>query len=48
MNDLETIISLLSKFANPKKMVSFFIYNATKDFLFIRPIGNPIDAKGFE
>ena len=33
---------------NPKKMDSFFVHNATPDFLFIRPSGNPIDAKGFE
>ena len=48
MNDKETIISLLNEFANPKKMASFFVNNATTDFLFIRPSGNPIDAKGFE
>ena len=48
MNDQETIISLLNEFANPKKMASFFLNNATPDFLFIRPSGNPIDAKGFE
>ena len=48
MNDKETIISLLNKFANPTKMASFFVDNATPDFLFIRPSGNPIDAKGFE
>ena len=48
MNDQETIISLLDEFANPKKMASFFLNNATTDFLFIRPSGNPIDAKGFE
>jgi len=48
MNDKETIISLLNEFANPKKMASFFVDNATPDFLFIRPSGNPIDAKGFE
>ena len=48
MNDKETIISLLNEFANPKKMASFFVQNATPDFLFIRPSGNPIDAKGFE
>ena len=48
MNDQETIISLLNDFANPKKMASFFLDNATTDFLFIRPSGNPIDAKGFE
>ena len=29
-------------------MASFFVNNATPDFLFIRPSGNPIDAKGFE
>ena len=48
MNDRETIISLLNEFANPKKMALFFVDNATPDFLFIRPSGNPIDAKGFE
>ena len=48
MNDQETIISLLNEFANPTKMASFFVENATTDFLFIRPSGNPIDAKGFE
>ena len=42
------IISLLNEFANPKKMASFFVENATPDFLFIRPSSNPIDAKGFE
>jgi len=25
----------------------FLLYNATEDFLFIRPSGNPIDALGF-
>ena len=48
MKDKETIISLLNEFANPKKMASFFVDNATSDFLFIRPSGNPIEAKGFE
>ena len=48
MNDKETIISLLNEFVNPKKMASFFVHNGTTDFLFIRPSGNPIDAKGFE
>ncbi len=28
-------------------MGSFFLDNATHDFLFIRPSGNPIDANGF-
>ena len=48
MNDKKTIIALLNEFADPKKMASFFVDNATPDFLFIRPSGNPIDAKGFE
>ena len=48
MNDKETITTLLNKFANPEKMASFFINNATSDFLFIRPSGNPISAEGFE
>ena len=46
MNDKETITTLLNEFANPKKMASFFVDNATPDFLFIRPSGNPIYAKG--
>jgi len=29
-------------------MASFFLNNATPEFLFIRTSGNPIDAKGFE
>ena len=29
-------------------MASFFVSNATPDFLFIRPSCNPTDAKGFE
>jgi len=48
MTDKETIISSLNEFANPETMASFFINNATSDFLFIRPSGNPINAEGFE
>ena len=48
MTDKKTILSLLNEFANPEKMASFFIQNATSNFLFIRPSGNPINAKGFE
>ena len=48
LNDKETITTLLNEFANPKKMASFFVKNGTSEFLFIRPSGNPIDAKGFE
>ena len=48
MTDKEKIISLLGELASPEKMGSFFMNNATPDFLFIRPSGNPISAKGFE
>jgi hypothetical protein len=48
MTDKEKIILLLNEFANPEKMAPFFVNNATPDFLFIRPSGNPIDAEGFE
>tara|TARA_Y100000813_G_scaffold167880_1_gene129805 strand:- start:170 stop:559 length:390 start_codon:yes stop_codon:yes gene_type:complete len=48
MTDRETILSLLDDLATPKNMGSFFVNNATSDFLFIRPSGNPINAKGFE
>ena len=48
MTDKEKIFSLLNEFANPEKMASFFVENATSDFLFIRPSGNPINAEGFE
>ena len=48
MSDKEKIISLLDELASPEKMGSFFMNNATPDFLFIRPSGNPISAKGFE
>ena len=48
MKDKEKIISLLNELSSPEKMGSFFMNNATPDFLFIRPSGNPISAKGFE
>ena len=48
MTDKEKIISLLNEFANPEEMGSFFVENATSDFLLIRPSGNPLDAAGFE
>ena len=48
MNDKETVISLLDDFANPKKMASFFVDNATPNFLFIRQSGNPLDAEEFK
>ena len=48
MTEKEQITSLLYELATPQKMGSFFVNNATADFLFIRPSGNPISAKGFE
>ena len=48
MTEKEQIISLLYELATPQKMGSFFVNNATSDFLFIRPSGNPLNAKGFE
>ena len=48
MTDKDKIISMLDELASPEKMASFFMNNATHNFLFIRPSGNPISAKGFE
>ena len=48
MTEKEQIISLLYELATPQKMGSFFVNNSTSDFLFIRPSGNPLSAKGFE
>ena len=48
MSAKEQIESLLYELATPQKMGSFFVNNATSDFLFIRPSGYPISAKGFE
>ena len=48
MSPKEEILSILESFASKERMGSFFLDNATPDFLFIRPSGNPIDAKGFE
>ena len=48
MTDKEKILEMLYELATPKKMGEFFIKNATSDFLFIRPSGNPLTAKGFE
>ena len=48
MSSKEEILSILKTFASTERMGTFFIDNATPDFLFIRPSGNPIDAKGFQ
>ena len=48
MSSKEEILSILEAFASTERMGSFFLENATPDFLFIRPSGNPIDAKGFQ
>ena len=42
----EKIIQLLDNFT-ANDYGEFLLNNATKDFLFIRPSGNPIDASGF-
>tara|TARA_B100000575_G_scaffold182281_1_gene146426 strand:+ start:106 stop:534 length:429 start_codon:yes stop_codon:yes gene_type:complete len=42
----EKIIQLLDNFT-ANDYGEFLLDNATKDFLFIRPSGNPIDASGF-
>ena len=47
MTDKEKIISFLM-ISHPEKNGFFFINSATLDFLFIRPSGNPLSAKGFE
>ena len=48
MTDKETIESMLYELATPQKMGSFFVNNATEDFLFIRPSGNPLTANEFQ
>ena len=48
MSDKDEILSILKEFASTERMGTFFINNATPDFLFIRPTGNPLDAKGFQ
>ena len=47
MSSKEEILSILEAFASTERMGSFF-FNSTSDFLFIRPSGNPIDAKCFQ
>mgnify|MGYP001185216509 CR=1 FL=1 len=42
----EKIIQLINNFT-ANDYGEFLLNNATKDFLFIRPSGNPIDALGF-
>ena len=46
LSDEEKIIQLLENFT-ANDYGEFLLNNATKDFLFIRPSGNPIDALGF-
>ena len=46
MRDTDKIIELLENFT-ASDYGEFFLNNATQDFLFIRPSGNPIDALGF-
>ena len=46
VSDEEKIIQLIDNFT-ANDYGEFLLNNATKDFLFIRPSGNPIDASGF-
>ena len=46
MRDKDKIIELLEGFS-ANDYGEFLLENSTKDFLFIRPSGNPIDALGF-
>ena len=46
LSEEEIIIQLLDNFA-ANDYGDFLLKNATEDFLFIRPSGNPIDALGF-
>ena len=46
LSDEEKIIQLINNFT-ANDYGEFLLNNATKDFLFIRPSGNPIDASGF-
>ena len=48
MSDQEEVLFLLENLAAAEYYHEFFRENGTKDFLFIRPSGNPIDADGFE
>ena len=46
LSDENQIIQLLENFA-ANDYGEFLLNNATEDFLFIRPSGNPIDVMGF-
>ena len=45
MTNTKSIKDLIEGYANSEDS-SFLIPNATKDFLAVRPSGNPISAKG--
>ena len=47
LSEEEKIIQLINNFT-ANDYGEFLLNNATKDFLFIRPSGNPIDASGFK
>ena len=48
MSDQEEVLCLLENLAAAEYYHEFLTENGTKDFLFIRPSGNPIDADGFK
>ena len=47
-NVQDEILSLLENLAAAEYYHEFLRENGTRDFVFIRPSGNPIDADGFE
>ena len=47
MNDKEQIVPLLENFTASECYGEFLLEYGTKDFIFIRPSGNPINASGF-
>ena len=47
MNDKERIVALLENFTAAECYGEFLMEYGTKDFIFIRPSGNPINASGF-
>ena len=48
INVQDEILDLLENLAAAEYYHEFLRENGTKDFLFIRPSGNPIDADGFK
>ena len=47
LKEIDKILNLLENFTAAECYGEFLKENATEDFLFVRPSGNPIDANGF-